>query len=223
MRTLVLAWIAEPMTLATDYILAALATAFAVSLWRIARAPARRWAAALVALAVGAFAGGTSHGFAPHLGPLGEAVLWKATVFAIGFASFGMLAASAQATLGPRAGRWTTAIAAVKLAIYLIWMAQHDDFKFVILDYAPNMAAVLAFNLYGWRRKRISGSLAIAAGVIVSFAAAGVQQSGFALHRHFNHNDLYHVIQMIGLWLFYRGASRQALGPRSGPHGTIET
>ncbi len=44
-----------------------------------------------------------------------------------------------------------------------------------------------------------------AAGVAVSFAAAAVQQSGLALHRHFNHNDLYHVIQMGGLYLLYRG------------------
>jgi hypothetical protein len=43
------------------------------------------------------------------------------------------------------------------------------------------------------------------AGVMVSFAAAGVQQSGFALHQHFNHNDLYHVIQMAGVYLLYRG------------------
>jgi hypothetical protein len=26
------------------------------------------------------------------------------------------------------------------------------------------------------------------------------------LSRHFNHNDLYHVIQLIGLYFFYKGA-----------------
>ena len=39
----------------------------------------------------------------------------------------------------------------------------------------------------------------------VSFAAAGVQVSGLDLHQHFNHNDLYHVIQLVGLYAFYRG------------------
>ena len=47
---------------------------------------------------------------------------------------------------------------------------------------------------------------ASAGGVAVSFAGAAAQMSGFALHRHFNHNDLYHVIQMLGLWLLFRGA-----------------
>jgi hypothetical protein len=28
------------------------------------------------------------------------------------------------------------------------------------------------------------------------------------LHRHFNHNDLYHVIQVAAMLLFYRGARR---------------
>ena len=39
-------------------------------------------------------------------------------------------------------------------------------------------------------------------------AGAMVQASGFRLHEHFNHNDLYHVIQMVALVLLYRGAKR---------------
>jgi hypothetical protein len=38
--------------------------------------------------------------------------------------------------------------------------------------------------------------------------AAAVQASGFALHRHFNHNDLYHVVQIAAMVLFYTGARR---------------
>jgi hypothetical protein len=26
-----------------------------------------------------------------------------------------------------------------------------------------------------------------------------------SLHQHFNHNDLYHVVQMVGLYGVYRG------------------
>ncbi len=32
------------------------------------------------------------------------------------------------------------------------------------------------------------------------------QRSGMALAEWFNHNDLYHLIQLIALYLFYRGA-----------------
>jgi hypothetical protein len=43
------------------------------------------------------------------------------------------------------------------------------------------------------------------AGVALSVAAALAQALGVALHRHFNHNDLYHVIQIAAMLLFYRG------------------
>jgi hypothetical protein len=42
-------------------------------------------------------------------------------------------------------------------------------------------------------------------GILVSFVASLIQQSGFALHQHFNHNDIFHVIQLLALWLLYRG------------------
>jgi hypothetical protein len=50
------------------------------------------------------------------------------------------------------------------------------------------------------------GAKLIAVGILISFGAAAVQRSGFKLARHFNHNDIYHVIQLIGLYFFYRGA-----------------
>jgi hypothetical protein len=46
----------------------------------------------------------------------------------------------------------------------------------------------------------------ILAGVAVSIAAGAVQASGFDLYRHFNHNDLYHVIQIAAMLLYSRGA-----------------
>ena len=39
-----------------------------------------------------------------------------------------------------------------------------------------------------------------------ALAAAAAQASGFDLHRHFNHNDLYHVVQIAAMVIFYRGA-----------------
>lgn len=29
--------------------------------------------------------------------------------------------------------------------------------------------------------------------------------SDWGLHRHFNHNDIFHVVQMLSLYLLYRG------------------
>ena len=64
----------------------------------------------------------------------------------------------------------------------------------------------IALHVVDTRPRAVAVVVHVVAGVVVSFAGAGVQMSGFALHQHFNHNDLYHVIQMFGLWLFWKGA-----------------
>jgi hypothetical protein len=45
-------------------------------------------------------------------------------------------------------------------------------------------------------------------GLGLTLAGVAIQQSGWALHTHFNHNDLYHLVQMAGLYCLYRGALR---------------
>jgi len=42
-------------------------------------------------------------------------------------------------------------------------------------------------------------------GLIVSAAGFVIQKLGWDIHSHFNHNDLYHVIQIAGFWCLYRG------------------
>jgi hypothetical protein len=87
-------------------------------------------------------------------------------------------------------------------------MSVHDDFRFVIYDYVPAMLAVVILLALPGRHAPLAGAGWVAVGVAVSFAAAAVQRSGFSLHRHFNHNDIYHVIQMVGLYVLYRGGTQ---------------
>jgi hypothetical protein len=187
--------ISEPMTLLTDYALGGVTAWLAALLFKNAQQQNSRkfWALAFAALAIGAFLGGTWHGF------FNNASLWKATVLTIGVASYGMLAGSAIAAVSGTARKLILSFAVVKLVVYSAWMLKRDDFIFVVLDTGIAFAAVGLLHLWklnGW----------ILAGVAVSVAAALVQASGFALHQHFNHNDLYHVIQIAAMLLFYRGA-----------------
>jgi hypothetical protein len=97
-------------------------------------------------------------------------------------------------------------------------MLTHDEFRFVIYDYGSTLA-ILLLLVATERTQGVDGHRAyIAQGIIVSIAAALVQQSGFRLHQHFNHNDLMHVIQMGGVWLLYKGGAR--LRDAGGLHGT---
>lgn len=197
--------ISEPMTVLTDYALAGVTGWLAWSLLGAREGQRARffWALAFAALALAAALGGTWHGFAPVFAPLAVVLVWKATVLSVGVASFGMLAGSAFATSAGGARKALIAFAAVKLAVYSGWMVWHSDYIYVIADTgtALILVAVLHLRLAGDRASRW-----ILAGVGVSVLAGAVQASGFALHRHFNHNDLYHVIQIAAMILFYVGA-----------------
>jgi hypothetical protein len=202
--------IAEPMTMLTDYVLAGVAGWLGLRLFRARAGQAARssWALAFAALAVAALLGGTYHGFAPHLAERTLGFIWTATVLAAGVASFGMLAGSVMAATAGSLRTALLAFAAAKLAIYAGWMLNHDAFIYVIADTGATMAALTALHVWSAIRKRDRASPWMLGGVGVSVLAAAVQASGFALHRHFNHNDLYHLIQIAALVLLYVGATR---------------
>jgi hypothetical protein len=203
--------ITEPTTMLTDYALAALGVWFG---WRLVRGGREAgessrvlWGASFLAMAMAAVAGGTAHGFAEVLGEVESTWIWKLTTFSIGLASAALLAAAAIARLAGAARVAMLSLVVAKLAVYLAWMSVHDEFRFVIYDYAPSMVAVVLLLALPGAVAPVAGAGWATAGVAVSFAAAAVQASGFTLHRHFNHNDLYHVIQMGGLYLLYRGGA----------------
>ena len=202
--------ISEPATMATDYLLAILCIALGLALLRLGggvrETSIQLWGWALLVTAGGAVAGGTYHGFTHHLGPEIIAALWKVTVYSIGAAALLMLAAALLSTLPRRAARWGCGLAAAKFLFYLGWIATHEEFRYVVYDYVPNMMAVLLLHSFRIYTRRDAASRWIIAGVVVSFVGAGIQQSGWTLHAHFNHNDLFHVVQMAAMYSLYRGA-----------------
>lgn len=202
--------IAEPMTLLTDYALAGVTGWLGWLLFRAREGQAARssWALAFAALTVAAALGGTYHGFAPRLSEGTLLLLWKATVLAAGIASFAMLAGSTIAATTGSVRRVLLALAAAKLALYSGWMLAHSEFIYVIADTGISMAAIAVLHGGSALRNDDRASRWVLGGVGVSVLAAGVQASGFALHRHFNHNDLYHVIQIAAMVLFYIGGVR---------------
>lgn len=199
--------LAEPATLLTDYALAAVCAYLSVKLLtqEPAARPVKLWGVAFAFVALSALAGGTWHGFAANLDAQMLAALWKITVYAIGVFDLLMVAGTVSATIPRRAQRWIMLIVGLKFLLYAAWMAGHDAFVYVVLDSAGAMVVLLLLHGYSAYVQGDRASLWIVAAVLVSALAATVQASGFALHRHFNHNDLYHVIQIAAMVAFYRG------------------
>ena len=204
--------IAEPATLLTDYLLAAVAAWLGWDLLRRNRSAAQRsrslWALAFLGLGLSAFTGGTVHGFVNALGERQAAVLWKVTVCLIGVVDWLMLCGSLTAALGRP---WRTAAllaATIKLMAYIAFMTTHDEFKYVVYDYGSSMILILLVLAIPGVMRGKPGAGFILAGLLLSFVAAGVQYFHLAPHPRFNHNDLYHVIQIAATWVLALGARR---------------
>jgi hypothetical protein len=209
--------ITEPMTMATDYLLAVIC--FGVS-WKLLVTPERRdrsivlWASALASTGLAALAGGTYHGFRTTMPSPADVVSWKITMIAIGLASFSFAGAIIQTLFTGRLRTLLLWVFALKLFAYFVVLTRYDDFQLAIYDYTPTMIGVLMAEFYVWWKRRGREALWIVAGILVSFIGAIIQMGGRGFHEHFNHNDIYHVVQMIGVYCFYR---RRSLATGAGP------
>jgi MFS family permease len=213
--------LSEPTTLVSDWVLAAVAVALGVRLYRAGAGQdgrARRlWAAAFLAGAAAALAGGAVHGFAASLTPVAHAVLWKTVLVGIGLAGSLILAGTVLATL---TGGWRTAFlagAAGQLAVYLALVSGSDDVRLAVWNGAVTILALLALApATASHAPRCLAWILLALGLMA--AALAVQRSGLAAGL-LNHNDICHVLQTAALWPFYRAGlllhdrGRQAAGP----------
>jgi hypothetical protein len=203
----------EPTTTVTDYLITVFAIVFGGRLLKGAfdgRYHSRWfWSLGFLFIGLGAFLGGTSHGFVEYLGDEGLRLIWKGTVYCVGFSMIFAVAGTIEGSVGNVKVRNTLHGAnALAFAIYAAWMVSHSAFIYVIYYYVPAMTSVALIQVWAYWRDRQPSAPWIIAGVIVTLLGAIIQQSGFTLHRHFNHNDLYHIVQIVGLWLLYRGVTR---------------
>jgi hypothetical protein len=193
--------IAEPTTTITDYILAVETIFFGILLLRDSTTlPVKLWAFSFFILAVAAIAGGTFHGFIGSMEASTSQIVWKFTLYSVGLATLLMLSASAFAFLNQPWRMIILISGVVQFCIYLFLVSRSNDFKFVIYDYVPAMILIVAM---AWIAKAASAPWLLAA-VALSFGGALIQRLEFQLHKHFNYNDIYHVIQMVGMYFFYK-------------------
>jgi hypothetical protein len=195
----------EVVTMATDYLLAATGFAAAMWLWKTAAgAPGGWWAVAFVATGVAAVLGGTSHGYAPVLDKQTHGLVWRLTYVTVGIANFCILYGASLTVVPRRARPAVLAVLLVRLLVVagaLIVLAQ---FRYVLYDYAITLAGLLGLAA-ALAAQRLPGSGWVVAGVAASTLGALVQLGRIGQGLAFNHNDLFHVVQAIGIALYARG------------------
>jgi hypothetical protein len=199
----------EPATTLTDYLLAAECAAFAIALARV-RAPSLVRSAFVTLFAsasLAALVGGTVHGFFPQDGAASRS-LWLITLLSIGVTAAAMLTLAARLVLDSAPAR------DIVVAAALLWLAYAGIVLFISRDFVVAIAAYLPAALVlmivlarDWLRDRGAGAAAGMGGVLLALLGAAGQQAGLGVHpQHFDHNAVYHVVQMAALYLLFRCA-----------------
>ncbi len=189
----------------TDYVLAL--AGFAAAAWlcpRAAAAPGRWWAAAFAITGIAALLGGTSHGYRPALAVATHTLVWRLTYVTVGLANLCVLQGAVLAALSRPWSRAVLVVLIARFAAVAAALVAHGDFRYVLYDYAITLLGLLAFAIALGVRHRPGGGW-VAAGVLASLIGALVQLQRIGMGRAFNHNDVFHVLQALGLVLYARG------------------
>lgn len=172
--------------------------------------PVRLWlGTGLAATGLAAASGGTAHGFYPKPDGYMHQLLWRLTLVSLGITAMSLWALGAVLILNIDTALVVRDIALIIVGIYMLYALTHrqhfPNFLLAMLFYLP--AALFAFIAYVlvWWRTGDSQILWGAGGMAMTLGAAIIQKKKIRLHRHFDHNALYHIIQGAGLILLLIG------------------
>jgi hypothetical protein len=205
--------ISESTTTITDYLITAVAGWFGARLLLTNTDLGNRarwlWGLGFIFVGLAALFGGTSHGFVTYLSESALRDIWKATIYSVGLSMLFAVSGTIEGSSFKKATRRLLhACNVAGFGIYATWMIDHSGFIYVIYHYVSAMISIALMQSWAWFHHRAETAPWIVAGVITTLLGAVIQQSGFTLHVHFNNNDLYHVVQIAGLYLLHRGVSK---------------
>ncbi len=211
---------AERVTAVTDLLLSALVIAGIVWLARqtMPSGARRLWFSGLIAFAAAGVLGFVVHWF--PLEPATRKLIWQPLFLTLGSALALMMAGAVADWRGYPAGRRALPLfLLVALGFYLATRASGG--KFIVFVAFQALAVLFLLLVYGrlWMAERRRGSGWMFAGFVLTLIA-GVAQAMKHIELHaiwtFDHNGIYHLIQMPGVVCLCAGL-RWMLGPEPDP------
>ena len=200
------------MTIITDYAIAVACGWFAARLFfsehNRQQSSRQAWGIGYFFMGLGLLLSGTNHGFATYLSSGAMNLIWQWAYYFAGLSMALFVAGTITGSVpAPGWRKVLQSVNAIGFLTYATWVTIGDDsFIWVIIVTVVSFSAVALIQAWAFVTQKSKSAKWLIAGVLISFLAAAVQQSGIDLHLYFNHNDLYHVVQMVGLYLLFLGA-----------------
>ena len=189
-----------------------------VSLYVLRASSRDRWRGALWAWVFGLVAFSSAFGAVAHGLDLSNTVrnaLWKPLYLSLGV----LVALFVVGALHDWRGRGVAARSlpwAIGVGVAFFGWTQFFGDSFVVFVGYEALAMLSALGIYGRlaAARRLQGAGIVATAILVNLIAAGVQASSVSIRIvfPFDHNGLFHLIQMVGITLLGLGLSR-ATGP----------
>lgn len=211
----------EQTTAFTDVILAflALITAVYISRKGIANKPYRTriWTGAFLFLSLSAGVGAIAHGF--EMSDKLNVNVWHVINFGLGMiVALFLVATVSDLTHEKLSRRFLPGMLVIAFIFFLVTVFVPGSFLVFIIYESIAMLAALGTYIGLSIKKRIPGAPMIALAIFLTMIAAGIQASeaiNITIIWEFDHNGIFHIVQMMALPFFAFGISK---GSRNPPH-----
>jgi hypothetical protein len=201
----------EPATFWTDCGLAAWSACLAALLVMRSTGPLSSgltwWVAAFVTCFLAATAGAVHHGLGHGLSPAINRSTWQLTLLSLIGTGFCLTQIAALNIFQGTALSLAQFAATIVTAILAAIARRTEKFSVAIFAYGFGQLLVLMSAVLTREAQPPPRLPWLAAAVATSALAAGVQFFRLGPSRHFNHNDLYHLVQAIAQGAFYFAAA----------------
>lgn len=192
----------EPMTVFTDFIIAALAFTFYLRLKKSNDQTTVHWSYFFLFLGLATFTGAFSHAFfALHEGWQYKSIWLPMQIIngiGIYYAQQATLVSVLEHSSSKKVWKISYQVQLLIFIISLLWVQKY------IVSIVENAVALIPIMILHYKDRRPFARM-IANGIAVSFITAFVHMGKLSLHAYFNYNDLAHVFIMISLYVMYKG------------------
>lgn len=171
----------------------------------------QRWfTIVLGAIAFSALLGGIAHGFLPDEQSRLGALIWRATLMAVGPAAIGLWMLASLLLFKPATVERARTLGLIALAIYVgVVLFENQKFMIALALYLP--AAVLLMIGFAVELRRRTDSFAMDGliAMALTLVAGLLQYLRVDFHPvFFNHNAVYHLFQGIAVYFLYRAGCK---------------